>query len=95
MRLPTWDGSANTQMIAKVLIVTIVFPVLVNVVLALAMFPIGFALTPLFARAGAWSSAIQKGFVTVMVALALMASFWACRRLWPREKDDDAQAKVV
>jgi hypothetical protein len=59
--------------------------------LALVMLPIGFALPPLFARAGAWSSAIQKAFVGAMVVVALIGSFWACRRLWPRERDNDAR----
>ena len=63
MRLPTWDGSVNTQVITKVLIVTVVFPVFVNVILALVMVPVGFALTPLFARAGAWSSIVQKALL--------------------------------
>ena len=66
MRLPTWDGSVNGQAITKVLIVTVVFPVLVNGLFALVTVPAGLVLTPLFARAGAWSLAIQKVFVGVL-----------------------------
>jgi membrane protein YdbS with pleckstrin-like domain len=78
----------NGQAIAKVLIVTVVFPVLVIVLFTVLTVPVGFVLTPLFAKAGDWSRVIQAGFVGVTLVIALIGSFGLRRQCWPREKTD-------
>ena len=85
----------NGQGIAKVVIVLIVFPVLLSAFFTVVTVPVGFMLTPLFAKAGAWSETLGKVFVGVTFLIALLGSLALCRRLWPRSQDDDAPPKAA
>ena len=62
----------NGQGIAKVVIVLIVFPVLLSAIFTVVTVPVGFMLTPLFAKAGAWSETLGKVFVGVTFLIALL-----------------------
>src|SRR2546421_2976666 len=64
----------NGQGIAKVVIALIVFPVLLSVIFTVVTVPVGFMLTPLFAKAGAWSETLGKVFVGVTFLIALLGS---------------------
>lgn len=57
--------------------------------------PVGLILTPLFAKAGAWSETLGKVFVGVTFLIALIGSLALCRRFWPRWHDDDTAAKAA
>ena len=70
----------------------IVFPVLLSAFFTVVTVPVGFMLTPLFAKAGAWSG---KVFVGVTFLIALLGSLALCRRLWPRSQDNDAPPKAA
>ena len=85
----------NGQGIAKVVIVLIVFPVLLSAIFTVVTVPVGFMLTPLFAKAGAWSETLGKVFVGVTFLIALLGSLALCRRLWPRSQDNDAPPKAA
>jgi len=85
----------NGQGIAKVVIVLIVFPVLLSAFFTVVTVPVGFMLTPLFAKAGAWSETLGKVFVGVTFLIALLGSLALCRRLWPRSQDNDAPPKAA
>ncbi len=85
----------NGQGIAKVVIVLIVFPVLSSVIFTVVTVPVGLMLTPLFARAGAWSETLSNVFVGVTFLIALLGSLALCRRFWPRSQDNDAPSKAA
>ncbi len=85
----------NGQGIAKVVIVLIVFPVLLSAFFTVVTVPVGLMLTPLFAKAGAWSETLGKVFVVVTFLIALLGSLALCRRLWPRSQDNDAPPKAA
>ncbi len=85
----------NGQGIAKVVIVLIVFPVILSLIFTVLTIPVGLMLTPLFAKAGAWSETLGKVFVGVTFLIAPIGSFALCRRLWPRPEDNDTATKAA
>ena len=85
----------NGPGIAKVVIVLVVFPVLLSVIFTVVTVPVGFMLTPLFGKAGAWSEILSKVFVGVTFLIALLGSLALCRRFWPRSQDNDAASRAA
>ena len=85
----------NGQGIAKIIVVLIVFPVLLSVIFTAVTVPVGLMLTPLFAKAGAWSKTLSKVLVSVTFLIALLGSLALCRRFWPRSQANDAPSKAT
>jgi len=69
--------------VAKAIIVLVVFPVVVHAIFTAATMVLGFMLPSLLALADSWSEALDKGLGGATFLVAVAASFNVCRRLWP------------
>ena len=69
--------------VAKAIIVAVVFPVVVHAIFTAATAVLGFMLPSLLALADSWSEALDKGLAGTTLLAAVAASFSVCRRLWP------------
>ena len=70
-------------MVARTMIVLVVFPVGVHAIYTVVSMLLGFVLPSLLAMANNWSELLGKGLVGATFLLAVGGSFRVCRRLWP------------
>jgi hypothetical protein len=69
--------------VAKAIIVLVVFPVVMHAIFTAGTVVHGFMLPSLLAVADRWSEVLDKGLVSMTFLAAIGGSFNVCRRLWP------------
>jgi succinate dehydrogenase/fumarate reductase cytochrome b subunit len=70
-------------LIAKAIIVLVVFPVVFHVVFTVVTALVNYILSSGPAIAESWSTILGKGVVGAALLIAVASSVSVCRRLWP------------
>jgi hypothetical protein len=69
--------------VAKAIIVLVVFPVIGHAIYSAVMLVLARALPSVLALTESWSAILDKGVVGATILLAAAVSWNVCRRLWP------------
>ena len=69
--------------LAKAIIVLVVFPVVGHATFTALSLLLGPVLPAVLALAASWSEPLGKAVMTATLLIAAAASFTVCRRLWP------------